>query len=194
MALGSPSSSFPQTRWDSPGGSIVMKHLLSGTALAAALVLAAPVWAQTSAPMTPSSRAAPSASAAAPMAPMASSRARPHRMRAAHHKTARHGKARGGSASDSVANQLNAQEAAKAPGGMAAPDAYPNPYGQRSPTQGIPGSGQAPQSSNYPSGAGPAYVPGQRQSSPSPNAPSGPGPAYVPGQYQVSPSPGAPTR
>ena len=172
-----------------------MKHLLSGTALAAALVLAAPVWAQTSAPMTPSSRAAPSASAAAPMAPMASSRARPHRMRAGPHKTARHGRARGGSASDSVANQLNAQEAAKAPGaGMAAPDAYPNPYGQRSPTQGIPGSGQAPQSSNYPSGAGPAYVPGQRQSSPSPNAPSGPGPAYVPGQYQSSPSPNAPTR
>src|SRR5438045_8711609 len=168
MALGSPSSSFPQTLWDSPGGSIVMKHLLSGTALAAALVLAAPVWAQTSAPMTPSSRAAPSASAAAPMAPMASSRARPHRMRAAHHKTARHGRARGGSASDSVANQLNAQEAAKAPGGgRAAPDAYPNPYGQRSPTQGVPASRQAPHRSSYPSAAAPAQLPGQRESAPS---------------------------
>jgi len=33
-----------------------MKHLLSGTAIAAALVIAAPVWAQTSAaPMRPSS-------------------------------------------------------------------------------------------------------------------------------------------
>jgi hypothetical protein len=171
-----------------------MKHLLSGTALAAALALAAPVWAQTNAPMTPSSRAAPSASAAAPMAPMASHRARPHRAGMAHRKTARHGKARGGSASDSVANQLNAQEAAKAGATMPPREAFPNPYGQRSPTQGIRGAGQVPQSPDYPSGPGPAYVPGQRQSSPSPNAPSGPGPAYVPGQYQVSPSPNAPTR
>jgi hypothetical protein len=50
-----------------------MKHLLNGVAIIATLAIAAPIWAQTSAPMTPSSRApaatAPAAPAASPAAP-----------------------------------------------------------------------------------------------------------------------------
>src|SRR3954453_7754153 len=81
-----------------------MKHLLSGTAIAAALVIAAPVWAQTSAtPMKPS--AAPS-TASAPMG----SHMRSHGVKARHHHATRRGSA---SASDNVAGQLNAQEAAR---------------------------------------------------------------------------------
>ena len=54
-----------------------MKHLLNGVAIAAALAIAAPAWAQ--APMTPAAKSAPKAAApaaapaaGAPMAPMAS--------------------------------------------------------------------------------------------------------------------------
>lgn len=149
-----------------------MKHLLSGTALAAALVFVAPVWAQTSSTMTRSSTA-PAASAAAPMAPMASERARPHRVRTVRHRTVRRGKARGGAPSDSVANQLNAQEAARTGGGAPSPmGAATGPYGQPNQIQGMPGAGQPSASSHMPEGPGPAYVPGQYQSSPSPNAPS----------------------
>jgi hypothetical protein len=149
-----------------------MKHLLSGTALAAALVFVAPVWAQTSSTMTRSSTA-PAASAAAPMAPMASERARPHRVRT--HRTVRRGKARGAAPSDSVANQLNAQEAARTGGGAPSPmGAATGPYGQPNQIQGMPGAGQPSASSHMPEGPGPAYVPGQYQSSPSPNAPSPP--------------------
>ena len=46
-----------------------MKHLLNGVAIAAALAIAAPAWAQ--APMTPGGAGAPSAAApAAPAAPL----------------------------------------------------------------------------------------------------------------------------
>ena len=157
-----------------------MKHLLSGTTFAAALIIAAPLWAQTATPMTPSSRTgSPSASPAAATEAMPSHKVRPHRMQMGHHKTMRHGRA-GSSASDNIANQLNAQQAARmgssAPMG-GAPDmmgtrAPAGAYGQPNPEQGIPGAGQQPASSHYPSGPGPAYVPGQYQSSPSPNAPS----------------------
>jgi len=155
-----------------------MKQLLSGATLAAALAIAAPVWAQTGTPMSPSSRnAPPSASTEAPSEAMPSHRMRSHKM--IHHKTMRHGMSRGASSSDNVANQLNAQEAAKS-GGSTPPasapgmmGSYPSPYGQPNPEQGIPGAAeQSPASSHYPSGPGPAYVPGQYQSSPRPNAPS----------------------
>src|SRR5262249_32192160 len=127
-----------------------MKHLLSGTAIAAALVIAVPVWAQTSAsPMTPSS-SAPSATSA-PMGSMGS-HMRSHRVKARHHATRRgKGSAR---SSDNIANQLNAQEAAKntgggmgaAPGGMrgAPAPAYGGPrneYGQPNQIYGMPGPG-----------------------------------------------------
>jgi hypothetical protein len=155
------------------------KHLLNGVAVVAALAIAAPVWAQTAAPMAPSPRApAPAASAAAPAAPAAKAR---HK-RVSHHKATRRGMARKTSP-DNIANQLNAQELARvgsssAPGmtgsygwgydqgaggyGQPSPrrsGGYADPlmapgtlgggYGQPSPTQGIPGGNQ-PSASSHP--------------------------------------------
>lgn len=134
-----------------------MKHLLNGVAVVAALAIAAPVWAQTSAPMTPSSRApaAPAASAPAPAAPMAT---KARHKRVVHRKSTRRGMARRASP-DSVASQLNAQELARVQGGGAAPVArgmapgtLGGGYGQPAPTQGIPGGNQ-PSASSHP----PAY-------------------------------------
>jgi hypothetical protein len=135
-----------------------MKYVLSGTAIAAALVIAAPVWAQTAAPRTPPA-SAPSATSA-PMGSMGS-HTRSHRVKARRHHATRRG---GAGASDNIANQLNAQEAARnagggmggAPGGMGAPapggmggapaPAYGGPrtapYGQPNQIYGIPGAGQ----------------------------------------------------
>jgi hypothetical protein len=177
-----------------------MKYVLSGTAIAAALVIAAPVWAQTAAPMAPSSDK-----------PM-HHRVMHHR---GHHHVVHH---RGAGSSDNIANQLNAQQAARTAGGAmggAPAPAYgraTGPYGQPNQVYGIRGAGQASPSSDYLSGPGPGYVPGSMVSHPNPygqrsptqgipgagqvtqssDYPSGPGPAYVPGQYQVSPSPNAP--
>ena len=127
-----------------------MKYVMSGTAIAAALVIAAPVWAQTAVPMTPSS-SAPSATSA-PIGSMGS-HMRSHPVKARRHQATRRGSARG---SDNIANQLNAQEAARnagggmarAPGGMggAPAPAYGGPrtapYGQPNQIYGIPGAGQ----------------------------------------------------
>jgi len=141
-----------------------MKHLLSGTAIAAALVIAVPVWAQSATPMTPSP-SAPSASSV-PVGSMGS-HVRSHRVKARHHRATRRGSA---GASDNVANQLNAQEAAgKSGGGMggapapagagmggAPAPAYGGPrnmYGQPNQVYGMPGAGQ-------PSASGP--LPGSR--------------------------------
>jgi len=129
-----------------------MKHLFNGVAIAAALAIAAPVWAQTGAPMTPSSRApagsAPAASAPAP-APMAT---KARAKRATHRKTTRGGKVRM-AGSDSMANQLNAQELQRVQGGggrnLMAPGTLGGGYGQPSPTQGIPG-GDQPSASSHP--------------------------------------------
>ena len=129
-----------------------MKHLFNGVAIAAALAIAAPVWAQTGAPMTPSSRApagsAPAASAPAP-APMAT-KARPKR--ATHRRVVRRSKARM-AGSDSMANQLNAQELQRVGGGGGrnpmARGTLGGGYGQPSPTQGIPG-GDQPSASSHP--------------------------------------------
>ena len=123
-----------------------MKQLLNGVAIAAAVAIAAPVWAQSGAPMTPSSRAPAAALTAAP-APMAKA----HSKRATHRRTARRGKARM-AASDSMANQLNAQELSRAGGGARnpmAPGTLGGGYGQPSPTQGIPG-GDQPSASSHP--------------------------------------------
>src|SRR6266581_4956661 len=93
-----------------------MNHLLTGTAFAAALVIAAPVWAQANAPMTRSSPAVPpSASTAAPMTPMAS-KARHHQVRMRRHHVMRRGMGRQASPSDNVADQLNAQQLGRAGG------------------------------------------------------------------------------
>jgi hypothetical protein len=155
-----------------------MKHLLSGTAIAAALVIAAPVWAQ-AAPMKPSPTALSARSA--PMGSHMRSHRVDHRVNARHHHARRRGSAR---PSDHVANRLNAQEIARnsgggmggapAPaygggmGGAPAPaygggmggapaPAYggptTGPYSQPNQLYGIPGAGQ-------PSASGP--VPGSR--------------------------------
>jgi hypothetical protein len=129
-----------------------MKHLLSGTAFAAALVIAAPVWAQTSA--IPRPPAAPTA-ASAPHDTMGS-HARIHRVKARHRHATRRGSARG---SDNMANQLNAQEAARNAGAGAPPPAYGRPtnvYGQPNQVYGIPGAGQPSPSPDYSTAPRPA--------------------------------------
>jgi hypothetical protein len=135
-----------------------MNHLLSGTALVAALAIAAPVWAQTTAPMAPSS---PAPAAAAPAAPTATSA--PHKRTHVHHRVYRHAyryhayhRARPGD----IANQLNAQELGRvgssSAAGMAGSygwgyDQGAGGYGQPSPTQGMPGAWQPSASSHPPS-------------------------------------------
>ena len=135
-----------------------MKHLLNGVAVVAALAIAAPVWAQTAAPMTPSSRApaaapaatAPAASMAAPAAPTAKAR---HKRVVSHRKATRRGMARK-AGPDSMANQLNAQELSRVQSGgygdrLMAPGTLGGGYGQPAPTQGIPGGNQ-PSASSHP--------------------------------------------
>jgi hypothetical protein len=113
-----------------------MKHLLSGTAIAAALVIAAPVWAQTSAiPVRPA--AAPTA-ASAPNDTMGS-HMRIHRVKARHRHATRRGSAR---PSDNMAGQLNAQEAARNAAPAPAYGRPTNVYGQPNQVYGIPGAGQ----------------------------------------------------
>jgi hypothetical protein len=103
-----------------------MKYLLNGVAIAAALVIAGPTWAQ-----APATSGAPSA--AAPAAPMAPQR----------HKRVPHmaGHRSGGSTAD----QLNGQELARIQGGGAPPPS-PQPMGgvpgQPNIERGIPGAGQ----------------------------------------------------
>ena len=94
-----------------------MKHLLNGVAIAAALAIAVPAWAQ--APMTPGAprapgAAPPAAAAAEPAAPKASKQ----RHRPMRHAAAKKGgkKARGG-AGNSMTSQLNREELARISGG-----------------------------------------------------------------------------
>jgi hypothetical protein len=136
-----------------------MKHLSSGAALAAALVIAAPAWAQT----TPyGTQPAPYAQPAPPQ-PAPYARPAPYKERHAYRKHykryVRHMRgyhARGSSApNDNVADQLNAQQLGRAggsPPGM--PYGRPGgstvaPYGQPNELQGIPGAGQ-PSASSHP--------------------------------------------
>ena len=95
-----------------------MKHLLNGVAIAAALAIAAPVWAQ--APMTPSS---PPKAAAAPAAPAAGAPMAPMAGKQRHKRMMRHHMARGGmrgkmSAGNTMTDQLNREELARIQGGM----------------------------------------------------------------------------
>jgi hypothetical protein len=102
-----------------------MKHLLNGVTIAAALAIAAPVWAQTGAPMTPSAPAAPpAASSMAPAEPMTTTR----HHRARHHRMVRHSTRMGKSgADDRTTEQLNRQELSRLQGGGAAPGMAPPP-------------------------------------------------------------------
>ena len=99
-----------------------MKHLLNGLAMTAALVIAAPVWAQTGAPMTPA--APPAASSMAPEEPTATTR----HHRARHHRVVRHSR-RGGRAGseEGMTEQLNRQELSRIQGGAPGPGMAPAP-------------------------------------------------------------------
>jgi hypothetical protein len=119
-----------------------MKHLLTGVAMAAALAIAAPAWAQSSsAPMTPPGGGAAKPGAAQPMA------AKPmHRMY--HHTTMHHHRYKMGEG-DQMTEQLNQQELQRIMGGGAAgPAPAPMAPGGNNPTSGSAGpfapSGSAP--------------------------------------------------
>jgi hypothetical protein len=121
-----------------------MKHLLNGVAIAAALAIAAPAWAQ--APMTPTSpsKAAPKAAATATPeagAPMASKQ----RHKRGSHRMARRG-GRGGA--PSMTDQLNREELARIQGG-GAPMPPQGTAGQPNELRGIPGAGE-PSASAHP--------------------------------------------
>jgi hypothetical protein len=131
-----------------------MKHLLTGVAMAAALAIAAPVWAQQNAPMTPGGNNptsgsagpfAPKAAAPAP-APMAPSAAKPASAQPMHHHPMHHrsmhhvSHRRGMSEGDQMTEQLNAQELARITGGGgAAPAPAPMNPGGNNPTSGSAG-------------------------------------------------------
>jgi hypothetical protein len=128
-----------------------MKHLLTGVAMAAALAIAAPVWAQ-NAPMTPggnnptSGSAGPFAPKAAP-APAAAPANAPAKAAAGHrmstrrymHNVVHHRRGMSGQGM-SQAEQLNAQELARITGGGApAPMPMPMTPGGNNPTSGSAG-------------------------------------------------------
>ena len=107
----------------------VVKHIVRGTVVAAALAIAAPTWAQTM----------------------------HHHVthhRGQHHVT-HHMSRVGTGPSDNVANRLNAQESAShlLPGMMGA-GSQGGSYGQPAPTQGIPGAYQPSASANPPNQIG----------------------------------------
>src|ERR1700720_3186701 len=91
-----------------------MKHLLNGVAIAAALAIAAPAWAQ--APMTPASpsKAAPKAAAAAPAAAPAAGA--PVASKQRHKRGPRRMMARRGG-QPNMTDQLNREELARVQGG-----------------------------------------------------------------------------
>ena len=102
-----------------------MKHLLNGVAIAAALAIAVPAWAQ--APASPAAPAAPAAgapapAAGAPMAPMAGKQR--------HKRMHRRMMSRRGPA-ESTTDQLNREELARIQGGGmpgSPPVSSANPY------------------------------------------------------------------
>jgi hypothetical protein len=125
-----------------------MKHLLNGVAIAAALVIAAPAWAQ--APMTPAAKSAPKAAAPA-AAPAAAEPMKPMASKQRHKRGGAKRLARRGGA-DSMTDQLNREELARIQsGGMPAPMGTGR-YGQPSNTEGIPKAGEpsaAPPTNRY---------------------------------------------
>jgi len=139
-----------------------MKHLLTGVAMAAALAIAAPVWAQTPGGNNPTSGSAgplapkPAPAPAAPAKPMAmpmtakkpmAAKKPMHHMAAHHmamHHMAMHHKM---SAGDQMTEQLNAQELQRIQSG-GAPMAPAGTPGGNNPTSGTAGpfapAGSAP--------------------------------------------------
>ena len=107
-----------------------MKHLLNGVAIAAALAIAAPVWAQ--APMAPTSAPKPPAAAGAPAMPMAGAPMAPmggksmagkQRHKRMHKAMAKRGGMRGmmRGGGDMMTDQLNRDELARIQGGAPMP-------------------------------------------------------------------------
>jgi hypothetical protein len=128
-----------------------MKHLLSGTAFAAALVSLALL--PLAANAVPTGPAMPTVGSVpgVELVVGSSGNAEQHTStarKARHHHGARHSVARHGRPSESMANQLNAQESASHAGGgmsappMGAPGSPRNQYGQPNQVYGIPGAGQ----------------------------------------------------
>lgn len=124
-----------------------MKHLLNGVAIAAALAIAAPVWAQglpvpggghppnippPSRPAAAAPAAAPAPAAGAPMAPMAGAPMAPMAGKQKHRRMHRAHMARGGkmgkmmSSGDMMTDQLNREELARIQGGAPPPPPPPN--------------------------------------------------------------------
>ena len=116
-----------------------MKHLLNGVAIAAALAIAAPAWAQ--APMTPAAKSPPKAAAPA-AAPAAAEPMKPMAMGKQRHKRggAKRMARRGGPAM-SMTDQLNREELARIQAG-APPAMSSSVPGQPNELRGIPGAGQ----------------------------------------------------
>ena len=110
-----------------------MKHLLNGVAIAAALAIAGPVWAQAPAASSPPKPAAAAPAAGAPMAPMAGAPMAPmagkQRHKRMHRAMAKRGKMGGGrmGGGDTMTDQLNREELARLQG--AAPPPPPQPGG-----------------------------------------------------------------
>ena len=133
-----------------------MKHLLTGVAMAAALAIAAPVWAQnttpggnnptsgSAGPLAPKPAAPPPAAPAAPAKPMAQPMAKPMAAKPMHHMAMHHRM----SAGDQMTEQLNAQELQRIMGGAPAPAPAPMMPGGNNPTSGSAGpfapAGSAP--------------------------------------------------
>ena len=124
-----------------------MKHLLTGVAMAAALAIAAPAWAQTSAPMTPGGNnptsgsagpfapkpaaAAPATPAAAPMGARGGKSVKRHMHHVVHYNRMHSG--------DQTTDQLNAQELQRITGGGAPMPPAPMTPGGNNPTSGSAG-------------------------------------------------------
>ena len=146
-----------------------MNHLLSGTALAAALLIAAPVWAQTTTTKTmpsspaPAATTAPAGAAATPAAPVATT-ARHKRMavhhRVSHHAANRHAANRSyrhtyryhasyRTRPGDIAKQLNAQELGRIGSSTAPATARAGSYGWGY-DQGAGGYGQPSQTQGIP--------------------------------------------
>jgi hypothetical protein len=122
-----------------------MKHLLNGVAIAAALAIAAPAWAQ--APMTPAAKSAPKAAAPA-AAPMAAEPMKPMASKQRHKRGGTKRMAKRGGPAMSMTDQLNREELARIQAGGAAP-MVGGTGGQPNQLRGIPGAGQ-PSASEHP--------------------------------------------
>jgi hypothetical protein len=121
-----------------------MKHLLNGVAIAAALAIAAPAWAQ--APMTPASPSKAAPKAAGPATPAAGAPAAPMASKQRHKRGSRRMARRGGRAPNTT-DQLNREELARIQGAPAMPPQ--GVAGQPDELRGIPGAGE-PSASAHP--------------------------------------------